>query len=524
MDVPNSAYSEIEQEINKVFEEIDLDKISVANLLGRLKLHPLECFLLMNYKYPNGRGKPCIYKPIVMLKSIIYKELKHIRFREAMIRRFLRHLDEAKDLGYDVNKGIPGPRNFHHFVSTKIDERIRKLMDFVEEKITEKCKENNKIIDIELIEDKKIGDSEKTIKRQKDRKYREVVNFLKWNVFPSINFHRSDNCKYEEIEFLDLLTFVAMRNVCTNQGYNILVETTEEDKNIPRSQTILHHIRNLSEDEIFRMFENANEKIFTLVKKQGRLNGYFDVAIDFTDIMYYGDKNDEMVIETQPKAGTYHAYQFVTLKIVTGNEQYTLMALPVSKFSDKAKLVKRLLEYAKKYIKIRRVYADRWFFKTKFMRLFNEMKITYIMPVVKNYKMKRLLEEKDAPSFFVSTLGEERFNMVVLKSPKDNRKVAFATNGTAIEALYFDMFKLYGQRWDIETGYRVNKHNFFPKTTSKNYKVRMFYFLFSILLYNCWMMVNVVVSIHLFGKILEKKAISSQVFLSAFYMARIEYT
>ena len=112
--------------------------------------------------------------------------------------------------------------------------------------------------------------------------------------------------------------------------------------------------------------------------------------------------------------------------------------------------------------------------------------------------------------------------MVIVKDKKDGRKMAFATNGTAIEALYFDIFKLYGRRWDIESGYRVNKNNFFPKTTSKNYKVRLFYFLFSILLYNCWMMVNVVVSIHLLGEILGKKMISSQVFLSAWYKARVD--
>jgi hypothetical protein len=46
----------------------------------------------------------------------------------------------------------------------------------------------------------------------------------------------------------------------------------------------------------------------------------------------------------------------------------------------------------------------------------------------------------------------------------------------------------------IGTAYRVKK-DFRPKTTSKNYVIRRFYFLFSVCLYNLWELVNVILAL-----------------------------
>ena len=47
-------------------------------------------------------------------------------------------------------------------------------------------------------------------------------------------------------------------------------------------------------------------------------------------------------------------------------------------------------------------------------------------------------------------------------------------------------------RWGIETSYRVEKHDFLAKTTSKSYKFRLFLFLVAVILYNFWMMTRMV--------------------------------
>ena len=53
--------------------------------------------------------------------------------------------------------------------------------------------------------------------------------------------------------------------------------------------------------------------------------------------------------------------------------------------------------------------------------------------------------------------------------------------------------EMFRKRWGIETGYRMIDQ-FLPKTTSKNYIVRMFYFFFGCIMYNAWILFNLIKS------------------------------
>jgi putative transposase len=75
---------------------------------------------------------------------------------------------------------------------------------------------------------------------------------------------------------------------------------------------------------------------------------------------------------------------------------------------------------------------------------------------------------------------------------------------------------LYKKRWGIETSYRVKKHSFRGKTTSKNYMIRLFYFLFSVLLYNLWILADVLIWLILEGYIGEKHLVTAKYFAMIF--------
>ena len=80
------------------------------------------------------------------------------------------------------------------------------------------------------------------------------------------------------------------------------------------------------------------------------------------------------------------------------------------------------------------------------------------------------------------------------------------------------LFLLYRKRWGIETSYRVKKHSYLPKTTSKNYLVRLFYFMFSVLLYNLWILADILIWLALFGVIKESHLLTSKYFGTVLYM------
>ncbi len=74
----------------------------------------------------------------------------------------------------------------------------------------------------------------------------------------------------------------------------------------------------------------------------------------------------------------------------------------------------------------------------------------------------------------------------------------------------------------IETGYRQFDHDFKAKTTTKNYHIRLFYFLFSVCLDNLWVLVNICVSLTLYGRLSEKPIITSKLFAVVLYKVAYE--
>lgn len=111
-------------------------------------------------------------------------------------------------------------------------------------------------------------------------------------------------------------------------------------------------------------------------------------------------------------------------------------------------------------------------------------------------------------------------------SPKNNprKKIEviwrYATNvqptGNSIE--WVDtMAKLYPKRWGIETSYRKMKEDFSPKTTSKKYIIRLFYFELVVLFYNLWVFVNILVFFSLFDDVKKDPIVHAMDFLQEMY-------
>jgi len=139
------------------------------------------------------------------------------------------------------------------------------------------------------------------------------------------------------------------------------------------------------------------------------------------------------------------------------------------------------------------------------------------MPCSANERIKKILEIVPAPRVIKNyEMRNSRFNVVVAED-EYRIKRAFATNIDFNENdvnLSDRIFMMYGQRWGIETGYRVKKHSFRSKTTSKNYFIRLFYFLFSVLLYNLWILIDILIWLSLYGKVRKWHLVTSKHFVT----------
>ena len=112
------------------------------------------------------------------------------------------------------------------------------------------------------------------------------------------------------------------------------------------------------------------------------------------------------------------------------------------------------------------------------------------------------------------TLKNVRFNLVIVNDGEGVKRV-FATNEHYDEndvGLADRLFYLYSKRWGIETSYRVKKYSYRAKTTSKNYLIRLFYFMFSVLLYNLWILADILIWLHIHGFVGEDHLLKSKFF------------
>ena len=128
-----------------------------------------------------------------------------------------------------------------------------------------------------------------------------------------------------------------------------------------------------------------------------------------------------------------------------------------------------------------------------------------------DYKMRR---KRKAPS------GKEKVKLFIIPHRrKKNECVCFVTNIDGNEKNAKKYAEGYRKRWCIETCYRVKKEAFRPKTTSKNYAIRLFFFLFSVCFYNLWILVNIVLGLVLYRGKPEKPLVTAKMFGNLFVAA-----
>ena len=214
------------------------------------------------------------------------------------------------------------------------------------------------------------------------------------------------------------------------------------------------------------------------------------------------------------------------IDIVQPGKRFTLLALPVIQLSDRVKILAELLEFARQRVKIGLVLLDREFFNIANQKLIQGLRLKYIIPCTAYANIKEITETNPAPFILENVAmgkNEISYTMAVIKRLNDKGEEeihAFATNTSVnidkpnIEAKR--IADLYSRRWGIKTGYRVKVHTFRPRTSSKDYIIRIFYFYFSILMYNLWIIADIYLWLEESNKVGEKHLLTAKYFRKQF--------
>lgn len=454
-----------------------------------------------------------------LIKLILYKKIKGFKFDTKLTKHLRRNPKDKYHLGFEKT---PDRTQIGYFTNHILTDETKELLDFTADKIIELSEKFGILLDINTLQPSK---PKKTTKQRnqyviKDKQTRDACKILKKRIAPFIDFKQKHNIVYSKKQLIDLLIHLGLSQDFAENGSKVFRELRKRQG--PDADTLLYHLKKYDDlKEVQRMFIQLFEVIWTIAQQANMFDSRkrLDVAIDFTEWFYYG-KNGFMVTGKQPERGTSKCYKFATINIVEAGRRFTLLSLPVSVLEDKETILSTLLLYARKKVRIRYAYLDRGFFDSVSIRTLQHLHVKYLMPAIRQQNVKKLMDMMPAPSVISDFTLKNTPTTLVIVNQKDRKtkelvKRIYATNIVFSEqevTLAGHLGSLYRRRWGIETSYRVKKHSFRGKTTSKNYKIRLFYFLFSVLLYNLWIIADILIWLHIHGFIGEDHLVTSKLF------------
>ena len=281
---------------------------------------------------------------------------------------------------------------------------------------------------------------------------------------------------------------------------------------IPCADTVHTYIKENDIDEMMLFFRKMNSEFIDMVDISDSPQ---DIAIDFHNVPYYGDKNTKGVVGIQPKNGTSWGYSYLTADLV-GDCKLTLDIVNLTALNKNYRtLIEGIISRINQLgVSIGTVLMDREFFNLQSIIALDTANINYVVPAKLNKRIKKILRDfeiaegmvpgvikykfrdESSPEFYLVIVPNKNYDPLK-REGKDNKKsFVFATNikFDSVKEFTKKIPKEYRKRWNIETGYRMKKV-FKIRTCSKSFVARSSFFILQCIMHNCLNVLKQVVSI-----------------------------
>lgn len=308
-----------------------------------------------------------------------------------------------------------------------------------------------------------------------------------------------EGAEYRLEDVIPVISYAATSTANSIEAAASELKRKMPDATIPSADTVFNYIYENDIEDILSFFRGVNSEILTLT---GIPDEPIDIAVDFHDIGYYGDKNDKGVRGIKPKNGTSWGHSFFTIDLLW-NLKLTIDIVNITGLNkDYAILIEGVVARIREMgIKIGTMFLDREFFNlVSILSLFSPG-VDFIMAAKINKRIKRMLEEQKrkngvTPVIFKYRFGDKRspeFYLVAIpnsdyETKGDKKKAEFHLFATSINFDSVEEFvkrvpEEYKRRWNIETEYRV-KNDFKIRICSKKGVARVLFFVVQCILHN----------------------------------------
>lgn len=461
----------------------------------------------------------------LIFRIYLFKRIKGINQYSKLQEYLSKNEIEALELGILRDKNndlmIPSKRTFNNYLA----QYDRKELDGLVELILSEAVKNNILLDIEIVKETIIKKA-----RLVKSEFEQATRLVKKLVYPKIEIPMHHNVKYSTKDLLDVLTHVAITHDFTNNGSTTFMDMYSGVKT-PSSDAMLYHFSKFeSIEHIMKMSDGVLDLILRFLKKEYKIlqNRKVDIAFDIHDIGFYG-KGVPYVCSGKEKNGTTNFFKFLTCSVLTAGKRFIIDIQPISPFNKLEDILDKSLSKIKSKIKIDKAFLDRGFDRAKIINVLKKHRVSFVMPKVRSLTVKAWFDKAEGSKAYIVEdfqigKGENSAKAnLVLVDDEEGVKRAFICNFPMAPPIAYRLYSMYSKRWGIETSYRNLDHDFKPRTTSKNYLIRLFYFVFSCFLYNLWVLVNICISHKRDGKVCEKPIITAKRFAIILYQVNLDF-
>ncbi|QCJ46401.1 transposase [Haloprofundus sp. MHR1] len=333
-----------------------------------------------------------------------------------------------------------------------------------------------------------------------DEEIFRATRLARESCFSSFDSGRAGNASYDDTRFFELQTFMGMVGCGTAQGA-ARFKFRRGIEYGPHGDTHLRAVKKFSREQLIDGFHEATERLISTVHSEALFRRPVTVAIDITILPYYGDV-EEMPMVSGTKNHPERAFKYATLSIVGQNAPFLLAIEPVresSPWDDNPpnrihRVVRRLVRRAKELVPIETVLCDREFDSMDVFQTLSNLNVNYLIPkrITSTERAALVQMEKDGQNVAVEPAtvhvesGSHAMQFLYVPTTNSESTAVFATNVAVGPENAESFCRRYSSRWWIESKYKSIKHDFLAKTSSRDYRVRLFYFVFAGLLYNIW--------------------------------------
>lgn len=305
----------------------------------------------------------------------------------------------------------------------------------------------------------------------------------------------TDSTKATPEMVMDLLGLAAVNGYSLNSACSSVQETVT-------SPAILYQLRQGWLDHLnLQALEAQLNNLLVERLPDGIGGSKHEVAVDLTNVPYHGaaEQDEAEIRRSMAKSGTTHFHTYASAYIVKNGKRVTVaITYCMAHDSTLDILLRLLLRLEVLDIGLKRLLLDREFYSTAVIRFLNHQAWQSIMAVPARGKTLKTLKTEATRShrrpYTVCSPehGRETFTLhVVCRYSKGRRgkhgidRFLFAVLGRPWTGTPAHLAETYRRRFGVETSYRL-MNQVRVRTTSRDPKLRLLYFVLAFTLLNLW--------------------------------------